>query len=400
MGYILKNAKVITPNKKIDNGGVIIEDKIKDIFSNNNFRSDNSKNIIDLQGKYLSPGFIDIHTHGGGGHDFMDGTIEAFYEGAKAHMKFGTTSIVPTTLTSDMDELFNLLDNFNKAKHKMSQGPNLLGLHLEGPYFSEAQKGAQDVKYIKNPDREEYLKILNYSDDIIRWTIAPEKKGALELGAELRERGIIASIGHSNATYDEVIEAYESGFNLITHFYSGMSTVRRINAYRKAGVVESGYLIDGMNLEIIADGIHLPKSLLKLIYKIKGSDHICLVTDSMRAAGMPDGLYKLGSLEKGQKVVVEEGVAKLRDRSAFAGSVSTSIRLVKTMVELAEIPVSEAVKMLTLNPAKILNLEKNKGSISLGKDADLTVFDDNFEIKLVVINGEITYDNLNKTINY
>jgi N-acetylglucosamine-6-phosphate deacetylase len=218
---------------------------------------------------------------------------------------------------------------FKKARENQD-GPELLGLHLEGPYFSMEQRGAQDPRFIKNPDREEYMKILDYSGDIIRWTVAPELEGALEMGRELKSRGVLPSIGHSNAIYEDVQRAFENGFTHVTHLYSGMSMVRRINAYRYAGVVESAFLIDDMTVEIIADGKHLPQSLLKLIYKIKGPDRICLVTDSMRAAGMPDGEYILGSLRTDQKVVVEDGVAKLPDRSAFAGSVATADRLVKT----------------------------------------------------------------------
>lgn len=217
---------------------------------------------------------------------------------------------------------------------------------------------------------------------------------ALELGRELRRRGILPSIGHSNATYEEVLRAFEHGFTHITHLYSGMSMVRRINGYRFAGVVESAFLIDDMTVEIIGDGKHLPKSLLQLIYKIKGSDKICLVTDSMRAAGMPEGEYLLGSLQNGQKVIVEDGVAWLPTKDAFAGSVATANKLVKTMVEIAEVPLLEAVKMITSTPAKVINVFDRKGSITPGKEADIVVFDKDINIKLVIVRGEIKIMNL------
>jgi N-acetylglucosamine-6-phosphate deacetylase len=390
MRTILKNGKVITPLRIIETGGVIVEDGIiKDVFEGTDIRFCETDNVIDVQGKYISPGFIDIHTHGGGGYDFMDGTVEAIQEAAKAHMQHGTTSIVPTTLTSTLEALLNTLDNFSEAKKSLKDGPNILGLHLEGPYFSMEQKGAQDPRYIKNPDKEEYLKILDYSQDIIRWTIAPELNGAIEMGNELRARGILCSIGHSNAVYEDVLNAFENGYTHVTHLYSGMSTVRRINAFRCAGVVESAYLIDEMTVEIIADGIHLPQSLLKLIYKIKGPDHICLITDSMRAAGMPEGEYILGSVKDGQKVIVEDGVAKLMDKTAFAGSVATTDRLIKTMISVAGVPLWQAVKMITMTPAKVMGIDDKKGSLTPYKDADIVVFDGDINVSLVMVAGKV-----------
>jgi len=392
---IIKNGQVTTPLRVIENGGVIIEKgKIASVFADNNYSKRAGDKILDVRGNYISPGFIDIHTHGGGGYDFMDGDVKSIEEACKSHMKYGTTTIVPTTLASTMEELFTLLDNFKQAKVEIKDGPNILGLHLEGPYLSIEQKGAQDPRYIKNPDKQEYLKILNYSNDIVRWTVAPELNGALEMGNILREKGILASIGHTNALYKEVLAAYENGYTHVTHLYSGMSMVRRIDAFRYSGVVESAYLIDEMTVEIIADGKHLPASLLKLVYKIKGADKICLVTDSMRAAGMPDGEYILGSLKDGQKVVVEDGVAKLMDRSAFAGSVATTNILVRTMKNLAVIPIYEAVKMVTLTPARVMGIDDKKGCLAIGKDADIVIFDEDINICLVIVGGKIMLNNL------
>ncbi len=395
MRLIIKNGQVTTPLRVIENGGVIIEKgKIASVFADNNYSKRAGDKILDVRGNYISPGFIDIHTHGGGGYDFMDGDVKSIEEACKSHMKYGTTTIVPTTLASTMEELFTLLDNFKQAKVEIKDGPNILGLHLEGPYLSIEQKGAQDPRYIKNPDKQEYLKILNYSNDIVRWTVAPELNGALEMGNILREKGILASIGHTNALYKEVLAAYENGYTHVTHLYSGMSMVRRIDAFRYSGVVESAYLIDEMTVEIIADGKHLPASLLKLVYKIKGADKICLVTDSMRAAGMPDGEYILGSLKDGQKVVVEDGVAKLMDRSAFAGSVATTNILVRTMKNLAVIPIYEAVKMVTLTPARVMGIDDKKGCLAIGKDADIVIFDEDINICLVIVGGKIMLNNL------
>ena len=394
MRTVLKNGCVITPVRIIENAGIVLENGlIQTIIEGDSFVQIKEDQVIDVKGQYISPGFIDIHTHGGGGYDFMDGTVEAIIKGAKAHLAFGTTSIVPTTLTSSLDELFSTLDHFNEARDTMKEGPNLLGIHLEGPYFSIEQKGAQDPKYIKNPDKDEYLKILDYSDNIIRWSIAPELDGSLEMARELSRRNILCSIAHSNANYDEVLAGYENGFTHVTHLYSGMSTVHRKNAFRHAGVVESAFLIDEMTVEIIADGVHLPESLLKLIYKIKGANNICLVTDSMRAAGMPEGQYILGSQNNGLNIIVEDGVAKLMDKTAFAGSTATTDRLLKVMTKIAEVPLLQAVKMLTLTPAKVIGVDTHKGSIVTGKDADIVVFDKDINISMVIVDGSIRIHN-------
>jgi N-acetylglucosamine-6-phosphate deacetylase len=394
MRTIIKNGKVITPLRIIDNAGVIIENGVIDqIIEDNSIEVLETDQVIDVKGQYISPGFIDIHTHGAGGHDFMDGTKEAIIEACKVHMKYGTTSIIPTTLTSNMDDLFRTLDYVKECKNRKGI-PHIIGIHLEGPYFSLEQKGAQDPKHITDPKKEAYTQIIEYSNDIVRWTIAPELPGALEMARKLVKKGIVCSIGHSNAIYEDVVRAYENGFNLLTHFYSGMSIVKRVNSFRYAGVVESGYLIDDMYVEVIADGMHLPESLLKLIYKSKGADKICLVTDSMRAAGCPEGEYILGNLSTGQKVIVEDGVAKLPDRRAFAGSVATTDRLVRTMVNTAKVPLEEAVKMASLTPARVMRIDQSKGSITPGKDADIIVFNENIQVQLVMINGEVTINHI------
>ncbi|MDI6602063.1 MAG: N-acetylglucosamine-6-phosphate deacetylase [Thermoanaerobacteraceae bacterium] len=401
MKLLIKNGNILTPFRQIPVGGLLIEDSlISEVFETKEdvqrvesrlISSQEDSKIIDACGNYIAPGFIDIHTHGAGGHDFMDGTVEAMLEASRTHMRHGTTSLVPTTLTSSLDDIYKTLDNFKKAKEN-KDGPELIGLHLEGPYISMEQRGAQDPRFIKDPEKEEYMKIIDYSSDIVRWTVAPELEGALEMGRELKSRGVLPSIGHSNAIYEDVQKAFENGFTHVTHLYSGMSMVRRINAYRYTGVVESAFLIDEMTVEIIADGKHLPQSLLKLIYKIKGPDRICLVTDSMRAAGMPDGEYILGSLRSGQKAIVEEGVAKLPDRSAFAGSVATADRLVRTMVEAAGISLIDAVRMMTDTPARIIGVANRKGALVTGKDADIVIFDEELNIKTVITRGIVGFN--------
>ena len=334
---------------------------------------------------------MDIHVHGGGGHDFMDGTEEAFLEIANTHARYGTTSMVPTTLTSDTESLLQILDTYERAKIANANGAEFLGMHLEGPYFAMNQRGAQDPRFIRDPDETEYKKVLAHSPSIIRWSAAPELKGAIEFGRYLVSKNVLPALAHTDAIYEQVVEAFDNGYTLATHLYSAMSGVTRKNAFRYAGVIESAYLLDEMDVEIIADGIHLPAPLLKLVYKIKGPEHTALITDAMRAAGMPEGDSILGNLKTGLKVVVEDGVAKLPDRTSFAGSVATADRLVRTVIGMADVPLIDAVRMMTNTPARIMNVLGRKGSLASGKDADVIIFDNNINIQTTIINGRIVY---------
>lgn len=346
--------------------------------------------VIDAKGAYLAPGFIDIHSHGGGDADFMDGTPEAFCQAARMHAGHGTTTILPTATSGSREEMLVMTDVFEEACRQNTSGADMPGLHLEGPYFAMTQCGAQDPRYVRAPKPEEYLQILNATDRIVRWSAAPELDGALAFGRELERRGILASIGHTDADYDQVIAGSQAGYRHVTHLYSCMSTVHRKNAYRYAGVVEAAYMLDDLTVEIIADGVHLPASLLQFVYRFKGPDKIALVTDSMRGAGMPDGLSILGSRQNGQQVLIEDGVAKLMDRSAFAGSAATSDRLVRTMITLGGATLTDAVKMATATPARIMGWT-DRGELSEGRRADLVLFDDDIQIQRTIINGKTVY---------
>ncbi|MGV3686426.1 MAG: N-acetylglucosamine-6-phosphate deacetylase [Daejeonella sp.] len=386
----IHNARIITPYRILENATLLVADgKIVQVTQQQVDFADAVN--IDAQGKYVSPGFIDIHVHGGGGHDFMDGSEEAFLKIAETHAKYGTTGLMPTTLTSELDELYHTLDLYKQADRNNHRGAQFLGMHLEGPYFSVKQCGAQDPRYIRNPDPKEYMDILSRSSDIKRWSAAPELAGAIEFGNHLRSKNILVAMAHTDAIYEEALEAFEAGYTLATHFYSCMSGVTRRECFRYAGVIETAYLLDEMDVEIIADGIHLPASLLKLIYKIKGPDRIALITDSMRAAGMPPGESILGSKHNGLKVIVEDGVAKLPDRTSFAGSVATSDRLVRNMVNMANVPLLEAVKMASLTPANILGINDAKGSLIKGKDADIVIFDEDIQVSTTIVQGRVIY---------
>jgi N-acetylglucosamine-6-phosphate deacetylase len=385
----IHNGKILTPYRVIEGTVVVIDGKIADVVEGDVQVSDAIE--IDAGGRYVSPGFIDIHVHGGGGHDFMDGSEEAFLKIAETHAMYGTTGLMPTTLTSELDELYHTLDLYKQADTNNTKGARFLGMHLEGPYFSMAQRGAQDPRYIRNPDPKEYMDILSRSSDIKRWSAAPELAGAIEFAHHLRSKDILVAMAHTDAIYEEALVAFEAGYTLATHFYSCMSGVSRRECFRYAGVIETAYLLDEMNVEIIADGIHLPAPLLKLIYKIKGPDRIALITDSMRAAGMPPGESILGSKHNGLKVIVEDGVAKLPDRTSFAGSVATCDRLVRNMINMADVPLLEAVKMASLTPATILGLSNTTGSLIKGKDADILIFDQDIRVSTTIIGGKVIY---------
>lgn len=389
---VINNVHVITADKILYNSNVVIENgKITDIDVKTDWTGFDGQ-MIDGKGQYLSPGFIDIHCHGGGGCDFMDGTPQAFIKACETHAKYGTTTIVPTTLAGDNQELKIVFEAFLQAKKAETNGAYMAGLHLEGPYFSAEFKGAQDEKYIRNPKQSDYEQIYKWSQgSIIRWSAAPELPNSDKFGWFLKQHNIKGSIAHSAATYEDVLEAFDNGFEMITHLYSGMSTIIRKKGFRIPGVVESAYLIDNIKAELIADGCHLPPSLLKLAYKFKGADNLVLVTDSMRAAGMSDGEYILGSMTKGQKVIADNCVAYLPDYSAFAGSICTSDRLVRTMYKQANIPFFDVIKMITATPAKAIDIYKTKGSITVGKDADLLLFDEDISVTMTMIKGKIVY---------
>lgn len=389
MKTLICNGCVITPRGIVE-GYVLYEDgKIIEAGAGQcNLSVDD---VIDAEGRYVSPGFIDIHTHGAGGADYMDGTVDAYLTAARTSAIHGATLVYPTTLTSSNEVLFDTFALYEKAVEANAQGAAFGGLHLEGPYFNPKQAGAQDPRYLRNPQPEDYLEILSRSNNIARWSFSPELEGAAEFAKELSQRGIIASAGHTDATFEQCDAAYKSGSSLITHFYSCISTIIRKNAYRIAGVMEYGYYQDGMSVEIIADGHHVPSSLLHLIVKVKGVDKVVLVTDSMRGAGMPEGPSILGGLADGQECFIENGVAKLMDRSGFAGSVCTTDRLVRTMITIGGCTLEQAVRMASLNPARVMGVADKKGSLEVGKDADIVIFGDNIEVFATIVSGRKVY---------
>lgn len=390
---IIGNGSLVTSFRVIKNGTLVLENgKIEKIILEGDHHPLLDAEYIDASGCYVSPGFIDIHVHGGGGGDVMDSTPEALRLMGNIHALHGTTSFVPTTEASSWELLYKALDNLIQNM-EADIGPHILGVHLEGPYLSHEQTGAQDKDSIFEPDKKDYMRLLDYSENIIRVSLAPEIKGSEDFLYELKKRNIQASIAHTNSDFDQVIKAVESGCTSVTHLYSCMPGVRRVNAYRIAGAIEAALFLDELSVEVISDGCHLPPALLKLIYKCKGSDGIILVTDAIRAVGLPEGESYLVNSDSRQKIIIEDGVAKLPDRTAFAGSIATCDRLVRNMVKLAGVPLCEAVKMITYNPARLLGIEKRKGILSEGMDADITIFDEDICIKRTIINGKVYRSN-------
>ena len=336
----------------------------------------------DYTGYYVAPGFIDMHTHGGAGHEFF-GSAEDIVQAASFHLSHGTTSICPTISAAPLSVMKKSVVEVKKAMNDISLEPNIIGLHLEGPYLSAEQCGAQCPDFITPPIPEEYKQLIDEAGDVIaRWTYAPENDVNGEFCKYLTEHGIVASAGHTNATYKEMQLAAENGCTLVTHLYSCTSTITREFGFRKLGVIESVYLNDDMYAEIIADGRHLPPELIRLILKIKGTDRVALCTDSLALAGtdVTEGITL------NVPFIIEDGVCKLRDRSAFAGSIATADVLVHVMVKEVGVDIVDAVKMITKVPAKILGLN-SKGKLAKGMDADIVVFDEDVIVSDVFVMG-------------
>ncbi len=350
--------------------------------------------VIDAKGKYLVSGFVDLHTHGAGGFDFMDGTAEDIIKASKTHAAHGTTTCLPTSLTSTDEDLLLFLKNLKaviaaQKSGKLSTCAKMPGAHLEGPYFDIIQKGAQDSRYIRNPEPSHYNAILEKAGGVIkRWSVAPELPGSDEFIDTMIQEGILVSAGHTDATYDDISRAYDHGLKLLTHFYSGMSTIKRKGGFRVLGTVESGYLLDELYIELICDGMHLPPELLEFIFKLKRHDRITGCTDSMRGAGQPEGLSILGPKKNGTECIIEDGIAKMPDRSCFAGSVATGDRLARTLHCTTGLSMSEVSKILSLQPAQLIGMDSEIGSIKKGKAADFIICDEMINIDSVFIDGQ------------
>lgn len=379
------NGCVLTPHGWVNDGSVLIDGtRIKAVL-NSSRPVDGVDKVIDAKGSYILPGGVDIHVHGGGGRDFMECTEDAFVTAVEAHRKHGTTSIFPTLSSSTVPMIRQALATCDKLVADPMSG--VLGLHLEGPYFNLKMAGGQLPENIKAPVPDEYRPIVEDFTSLRRWDAAPELPGTSEFGDYLTSKGIVVSLGHTAATPDDVEEGYRHGFNHATHFYNAMTGNHKEGCYKYAGVVEAVYNNDGITVEMIADGIHVPPTILKMIHKVKGTERTALITDALACAASDS------QTAFDPRVIIEDGVCKLADRSAIAGSIATMDRLIRTAVQKAGIPLEDVARMASETPARIMGVYDRKGSLETGKDADIMMFDRDLNLTGVVQMGrEIDID--------
>ncbi len=373
------NGQILTPAGWVENGSVLIDGtRIVDVLNHCNPVEGVDK-VIDAKGNYVFPGGIDIHVHGGGGRDFMETTEDAFLTAVEAHRAHGTTSIFPTLSSSTRKMIEDAADTCQKLMEDPMNG--ILGLHLEGPYFNPEKAGGQLPENIRIPQPEEYVPIIEKHQCIKRWDAAPELPNTEEFARYLRSKGVVVALGHTAAAYDDVEKGYKAGFNLATHFYCAMTASHKEGIYRHDGTVEAVYLNDGINVEMICDGIHVPPVILKMIHKLKGTEHTALITDALACAASDS------KTAFDPRVIIEDGVCKLSDRSAIAGSIATMDRLIRTCVFKAHIPLADVVRMTSETPARIMGVYDRKGSLSHGKDADVVIYNKDLVLTNVIQMG-------------
>lgn len=377
------NGHILTPQGWLKDGSVLISDgKILEVT--NSDLAVIGATVIDAKGMYIVPGFVSMHAHGGAGHDFTEGTTEAFQKATLAHLKHGATSIFPTLSSTSFEHIQQAVTTCETLMQE--KGSIIQGLHIEGPYLNKKMAGAQWDEFLKDPDPEEYIPLLENTQCIKRWDISPELPGAHDFAKYTTSKGILTAITHTEAEYPEIRAAFEAGFTHAAHFYNAMPGFHKRREYKYEGTVESVYLTDGMSVEVIADGIHLPATILKLVYKLKGVEQTCLVTDALKYAAYT------GDPINDSQYIIENGVCKLADHSSLAGSLATMDTLVQTMVKKASIPLADAVRMASETPAKLIGISSHKGTLQKGKDADIVILDKDINIRCVFSGGRIVED--------
>ncbi|WP_337671228.1 N-acetylglucosamine-6-phosphate deacetylase [Prevotella sp.] len=374
------NGRILTPKGWLEGGSVIIEDNKIKAVSNIDLHIVNAE-IIDAKGCYVVPGGIDLHTHGGGGRDFIEGSEDAFRAAVNAHMKHGTTTIYPTLSSSTIPSIEAACQVCQKLMAE--ENSPVLGLHIEGSYINPKQAGAQNPVLIKAPLPDEYETLLNKYSCIKRWDVAPELQGSVEFITECRKHGVLTALTCTRATYEDVVAAHDAGLSHAAHFYNAMPVVYKEHEFKVPGTVESVYALQDMTVEVIADGIHVPPVMLNVVYQIKGVEKTALITDSLAYAASE------GNVSSEPSVILEDGVCKLADHSALAGSIATMDVLIRTCIHRAEIPMIDVFRMVSETPAKIMGIFDRKGSIEEGKDADIMMFDDDIDLTYVMQMGNV-----------
>ena len=368
----ITNAQILSPQGWIPCGTISFNDG-KIIALSDKPIEITGEHIIDAKGCYIIPGGIDLHVHGGGGHDFLECSDEAFRTIVHTHLRHGTTAIYPTLAVAPTQTLCQALEITQRLIEET--GSTIMGAHLEGPYLNPTMAGGQVPEHICPPDPETYKSLIARYPCIKRWDAAPELSGGMEFGRYIAAQGVMVAVAHTTADYACIRKAYDAGYTHATHFYNAMTGVHKRREYKYEGTIESIYLMDDMSVELVADGIHVPPAILRLVHKIKGTERTCLVTDAMACAG--SDLTQVFD----ERVIVEDGVCKLSDRSALAGSIATMDRLIRTMVQQAAIPLAEAVRMASETPARLMGIYDRKGSLEVGKDADIVMMDSDLQVQ-------------------
>lgn len=382
---LFQNARLILPDRILPGSLRIKDGKIAGI---GRVLPELGETIVDLGGLYLSAGFIDIHIHGAMRRDTMEASADAYDAITAHHAKGGTTSLTLTTVVATAEDLHRVLDAAEEYRKRKPVGARVLGVHLEGPYFSPAKPGAHWPHLIRNPDPAEYLPLIDRKSLVTQMTVAPELPGALSLISALAERGIIASGGHSDAWDEDAAAGFAHGMRHVTHTYNCMSSQRRRGPYRVAGLLEFAMGEPEITCELIADGHHVSPTLMRALYQAKGPDGIALITDAAGGAGLAEGeQYPLGTLP----AVVRDGVGMLTDGSALASSTCGMIDGVRNLTQMVDISLPEAVRMATLTPARALGIEAQKGQLKIGADADLVILDDAFTVRETIVGGDTVY---------
>lgn len=379
----LVNGTVITPSQALQGKAVIVEEgRIAGIEAAGGLPA--GIETVDVGGRYIAPGLIDIHTHGAVGRSFNQGTHEAFSAITQQHVQRGITSILATTSSAPIPVLVRSLRTARELRDTVTEGSQVLGVHVEGPYFSMEQRGAQDPANIRQPDDGTVDELLNESDVIKILTYAPELPGGLDLTRRLVSLGILPAAGHSSSREEDVRPAIKLGLSHIIHIWSGQSTTIREGPWRKPGLLEVTLASDDLTVEMISDNRHLPPTLMKLAYKCIGPDRLSIISDATAGAGLPDGTrFKMNDVEH----EVSNGVGVMLDRSAFAGSTTFVNQMVRIVMEHVGVPLVEAVRMASLTPARTIGVDDVKGSIEVGKHADIAVFNSDFTAWRTMVRG-------------
>ena len=385
--WCIHNARLILSDRIVDRGWLLVADKLIQAIGQD--VPPDVPHRFDVDGSYVAPGFVDLHVHGGGGSDFLDATADAFLTAADFHLSGGTTAICPTAATTTYDHFDSFLSAWASAKESCKA--RLLPVHLEGPHLARTKAGAQNPKLMGSPGAKECDWILPRARSISQMTIAPELPGALELIEVATRAGVTMSAGHTEATDRDMQAAVEAGLTKVTHLFNAMSSASKRGLFRQAGALEFALANASIFCEVVADGFHVSPTLLKLTYRAKGPERIALVSDSLAGAGLPEGTrFQLGDME----CKVGPGYALLEDESALSGSLSRMIDLVRTMTQLGEVSLFDAVRMASLTPATILGIDDRCGSIQSGKTADLVLFDDQFAVQRVWVAGKLVFDQM------